>query len=90
MLSLEALEVLAGQGLEALDARLMPVLAGLPGWTRIEVDAEAARRLAHGQAVTLAGTDAPGPVAVTSGSGQLLGIAELRRSGELLPKRWLL
>ena len=89
MLSLEALEALSGKGLDALDARLLPVLEGLSGWTRVEVDPEAARRLAQGQAVTVSGPARAGLVAVTDGRPALLGIAEMQASGELSPKRWL-
>jgi tRNA pseudouridine55 synthase len=89
MLTLEALEALAGEGLEALDARLLPMLDGLAGWSRVAVDPEAARRLALGQSVLVSARPAPGMVAVTDERPALLGIAEMRPSGELAPKRWL-
>ena len=89
MLSLEALEALARQGLAALDARMLPVLDGLAGWTRVAVEPEAARRLAHGQSVRVSGQVQPGLVAVTGEGATLLGLAELQASGELVPKRWL-
>src|SRR5690349_7793861 len=58
------LEQIAEQGLAALDALLLPPLAGLASWTRVAVDAPAARRLSRGQAVQ-ARAGVPGLVAVT-------------------------
>jgi tRNA pseudouridine55 synthase len=89
MLTLETLETLAGEGLEALDARLIPLLDGLPGMARVPVDEAAARRLAQGQSVCPAGLSGSGRVAVTGPFGQLLGIAEIGPGATLVPKRWL-
>jgi tRNA pseudouridine55 synthase len=56
MTTLEALRELAESGgTAALDALLMPLEAGLTGYPQVVVDAAAAARLRHGQAV-----DAPG------------------------------
>ena len=88
-LTLEDLEHLAGQGLDALDARLLPVLDALPDWNRVAVEPDAARRLAQGQAVRLPGLPVAGRVAVTDGSQALLGLAEIGPAGTLVPRRWM-
>lgn len=84
----QALEEAAGRGAGALEALLLPPLAGLAGWPRVEVDARRAERLARGQAVE-APAGAPGPVAVTGPGGALLGIAERAVDGRLAPRRWM-
>lgn len=84
----KALEQAAGEGLSALDALLLPPLAGLAAWPRVEVDARHAARLAQGQAVDLP-AGAPGLVAVTGPGGALLGIAERAGDGRLAPRRWM-
>jgi tRNA pseudouridine55 synthase len=84
----QALEQAAGQGPAALDALLLPPLAGLAGFPKVEVDARHAERLACGQAVD-APAGAPGIVAVTGPGGSLLGLAERGGDGRLAPRRWL-
>jgi tRNA pseudouridine55 synthase len=84
----QALEQAAGQGPAALDALLLPPLAGLSGFPKVEVDALRAERLAHGQAVDAPAGD-PGTVAVTGPGGSLLGLAERGPDGRLAPRRWL-
>jgi tRNA pseudouridine55 synthase len=88
MVTAQALECAADAGPQALDALLLPPLAGLAAWPRVAVDEPRARRLAHGQAVPAVAAS-PGLVAVTGAEGTLLGIAELARDGVLTPRRWL-
>lgn len=89
MRTLEDLEALAKQGPAALDAVLLPPLAGLAGWPQLKVDSGRAFYLSRGQPVRAAAAPASGPVAVTDESGRLLGIAEMNADGLLAPKRWL-
>jgi tRNA pseudouridine55 synthase len=89
MITLATVEARAGQGFEALDACLRPVLDALPGWRRLVVDAEQARRLGQGQAVALAAGAEPGRVAVVDGKTGLLGLAEINPAGRLIPRRWM-
>jgi tRNA pseudouridine55 synthase len=88
LVSPQALEQAAEHGPAALDALLLPPLAGLAGWPKVAVDARAADRLARGQAVDVA-PGAPGLVAVTGPGGDLLGIAERAPDGHLAPRRWM-
>ena len=84
----QALEQAAERGSEALDALLLPPLAGLAAWPRVEVDAGEAARLARGQPIDVA-PGAQGLVAVTGPGGALLGIAERGPDGRLAPRRWM-
>lgn len=78
-------ELAAGQGEAALEACLLPIEAGLAEFPRVELDADAARRLGQGQTVDCTqGED--GVVAVFSAQGLCLGMA--RRDGtRLSPQR---
>ena len=83
-----ALEQAAGRGLAALDALLLPPLAGVASWPRVAVDEKRAVRLSMGQAVEA--PDGPaGLVAVTGPDGGLLGIGERAAGGGLTPRRWM-
>jgi len=88
MVSAPALERAAEQGDAALGALLLPSLAGLASWQKVELDDASAQRMARGQAVQAAAGTA-GLVAVTSGAGILLGIAEQAADGRLTPRRWM-
>lgn len=88
MVTPEALEALALQGLAALDAVLLPPLAGLQGWPRVAVEPAQASRLAQGQAVPAPGGTAAGEVAVVDSGPRLLGLAEVTADGLLRPRRW--
>lgn len=90
MVTPEALEALALQGLPALDAQLLPPLAGLEGWRRVTVDPAQAARLAQGQAVRLPAETPLGEVAVVDSGPRLLGLAEVDADRLLRPRRWLL
>lgn len=63
---------------------LLPIEAGLAGWPRLHVDSEQARRLAQGQAQTVAAE--PG-LAVAVAHGMLLGIVETSIDGRLRARR---
>lgn len=88
MVTAEALERTAEQGLGALDALLLDPLAGLGAWLRVEVDAAQAGKLARGQRLALEAPPAAGPVAIVA-ANRLLGLGEVDREGILAPRRWL-
>jgi len=88
LVTAQVLERAAQAGSEALDALLLPALAGLASWPKVVVDDTAARRLARGQAIQVR-AGAPGLVAVTGAAGALLGIAEQAADGSLTPRRWM-
>jgi tRNA pseudouridine55 synthase len=84
----QALEGAAERGSGALEGLLLPPLAGLGAFPRVDVDARTAERLARGQAVD-SPAGAPGMVAVTGPGGDLLGLAQRGPDGRLAPRRWM-
>lgn len=89
MFTLEALESLAGQGDAALDAALLPIEAGLADFPRVDIDADQARSLGHGQPVQLASAlNQAGVLAAVHGQdGRVLGIGRIDDAGRVLPQR---
>jgi tRNA pseudouridine55 synthase len=88
MTSLGALEDLAAKGeMDALDALLLPPDSAIVGWPAIVLGADAAGRLAHGQAIAADPAWAVGRARVYRAPGDLLGIAEVTIDGRLVPKR---
>ena len=86
MVTLEEIEVAAGQGDAALDALLLPVEAGLAGWPEVRLDEAQARKLGQGQFIDL-DSDLSGDVHVVDGAGRSLGLGEIDAAGVLRPKR---
>ena len=87
MATLGQLEALAAAGGEAaLDARLLPVDAGLARFPAVVLDDAGAARVAHGQPV-----DGPGPVADTLNlvgpDGRSLGLGRRDEAGQVWPRR---
>ncbi len=76
MYTLDELARLAAAGLDALDAVLLPLEAGLAGYPRVQLDADQARRLRQGQAIAWA--QALGPCLALDESGRALALAEVR------------
>jgi tRNA pseudouridine55 synthase len=83
------IERAAGQGEAALDALLLPPSIAVTGWAQVRVDEDTAFYLGRGQAVRIGEAPSTGLVAVISGTGKLLGIAEAQAGGMLAPRRWL-
>ncbi|MBB1087498.1 tRNA pseudouridine(55) synthase TruB [Lysobacter sp. SG-8] len=85
MHTFEALQAIAANGEAALDACLLPVEAGLAGMARVDIDAEGARCLAHGQGAHVADAD-EGEVAIFEPGGRCLGIGHAA-GGVVMPRR---
>jgi tRNA pseudouridine55 synthase len=85
MWTLDELQALAERGERSLEACLLPVERGMATWAPADVDAEQARRLAHGQAVD-GGFRGRGQVAIFGPDGRALGLGELVE-GRLKPSR---
>ncbi len=86
MHTMEALQRLAGEGIEALDACLLPVEQGLSGFPRIDLSAEDTRRFGMGQRLAGHGP-AREPVAVHGPDGRVLGLGRVDSHAELAPQR---
>lgn len=87
MVSLETLEACAGEGLPALDGRLLPVDTALAGWPRVVVGAALCKALTQGQAVPAAPEWPRAWVRVYSPDDTFLGIGEVRMHDQLVPRR---
>ncbi|TBR11957.1 MAG: tRNA pseudouridine(55) synthase TruB, partial [Lysobacter sp.] len=85
MLTLEELHGLSGDE-TALEARLLPIEQGLQAFPHCRLDAEAARRFSHGQAVEAITDEGADPVVVTQLDGGLLGLAT-REGSSIRPQR---
>ena len=59
----------------------------LPGMPSVRVSADLAGRLAHGQAVMLAGGTAPGKVRLYDPQGRFMGLGEADALGQVRPRR---
>ncbi|HEY9143697.1 MAG TPA: tRNA pseudouridine(55) synthase TruB [Arenimonas sp.] len=87
MFTIEALEAVAAEGGEAaLDALLLPVEAGLVHFEAVHVDADQARRLGHGQPVSVAGEIATN-LNLLGPDGRSLGLGRRDETGQVWPKR---
>ncbi len=88
MFTLDELEALAADGDAALSSVLLPIEAGLQAFPRVDIDAEQARSLGHGQPVRPATLpDGGGTVAVHEHEGRVLGIGRTDSAGLLHPQR---
>ncbi len=85
--SLEALQALAEQGEPTLDACLLPIEAGLVQWRQIPLDADQARRLGLGQAISLESSTLAGEVIAVTADGRALGLADIEANGLLRARR---
>jgi len=86
MWTLDELRMLAEHDEHALDACVLPIEAGLDSWSRIEISANDARRLGHGQQITVPFAQ-HGEVAIFDKAGCALGLGDINANGILRPKR---
>jgi tRNA pseudouridine55 synthase len=86
--TLDALHQLAAEGLDALDAQLLPIEAGLTSLPTIRLDADQAKRVGMGQKI-----QCPQPMAAESlvqlgdENGRCLGLASIDAEGRLKIQR---
>jgi len=86
--TLDELNELAGQGLEALDAQLMPVETGLSSLPNVLLDADQARRVGMGQKIQVSKAQAPEAlVKLSDEAGRCLGLAAIDDEGTLKVQR---
>lgn len=87
MQTVEALELAANGGVEALDRLLLPAEAALTTWPATHLAASEAARLAQGQAVAADPALPPGNVKVYGPSDQLIAIGLVTADHRLAPTR---
>jgi tRNA pseudouridine55 synthase len=86
--TLDELRELAEQGLEALDAQLMPVETGLSSLPKVFLDADQARRIGMGQKILLPKPEAAESlVQLRDQAGRCLGLAAMDEEGRLKVQR---
>jgi len=79
-IGLGRLEALAAAG--SASEALRPAREALPDWPAFTPEADAAARLAHGNAVELEEAVAEGPALALASSGEVLAIVEIERGGD--------
>ncbi len=87
MVTLEQLETNAAEGLEALDARLLPAEAALADCPRVSLPENAAYYLRRGQPVLVAHAPTGGWVRIYAGEGEFVGVGEVLDDGRIAPRR---
>jgi len=88
MMSFEEVEsLLETYGLEALDARLLPVDSAVSHWPDLTLDTSSAFYIQQGQPIRIAGSPKEGLIRLTTEDGEFLGIAEINEDGLVAPKR---
>ena len=80
---------LASTGLQALDAKLLPLDCVLPGEPAIALSLDAAYYLARGQAVLVAHAPRTGLVKLYDDRRRFLGVGEVQDDGRSAPRRLL-
>ena len=87
MRDLEALRALESEGFEALDVVLLPADAALAALPAVELGAEEARRVGHGQRIAAAAAWPAGRVRLYAPGPAFLGVGTVEPGGELRPQR---
>jgi tRNA pseudouridine55 synthase len=89
MYDLKSLETLAGEGLAALDACLLPLESGLVQWPDVHLSGDSAFYLRQGQPVLVPNAPTGGWVRLYEGESRFLGMGEILDDGRVAPRRLL-
>lgn len=87
--TMDALETLAGEDRQRLDATLLPAESGLAHWPAVQVDADSAFYLVRGQPVLVPRAPTKGFVRIYDNGKRLLGVGEVLEDGRVAPRRML-
>ncbi len=87
MISLERLEQLAEEGLDALDEVLVPMEAALSAWPEVRLPENAAFYLKKGQPVLVPKSPTRGWVRLYASGDRFLGAGEVLDDGRIAPRR---
>ena len=87
--SLDTVRERSREGLEALDAMLLPAEAGLSDWPEVHIPQRVAYYLEQGQPVLVPHAPTDGFVRIYSKSGGFLGVGEVQDDGRIAPRRLL-
>jgi len=89
MHSLESLEALAEQGLEAIDRRIVPIESALAQWPDVRLSGDAAFYVRQGQPVLVPHAPTSGWVRLYEGDHRFLGMGQVLEDGRVAPRRLL-
>ena len=89
MVSLDALEELAGQGLDALDEMLLPMESALDGWPSVNLSDTSLYYVRQGQPVLIPQAPTHGWVRLFSPDEEFIGVGCILDDGRVAPKRLL-
>ncbi|MEE8342294.1 MAG: tRNA pseudouridine(55) synthase TruB [Gammaproteobacteria bacterium] len=89
MHSLESLEALAEQGLEAIDRWIVPIESALAQWPDVRLSGDAAFYVRQGQPVLVPHAPTSGWVRLYEGDHQFLGMGQVLDDGRVAPRRLL-
>lgn len=87
VVTLAELEQLANNGMEALDALLLPIESALRDWPAVNLSEHTAYYLRQGQAVQVPQAPSSGWVKIFDDDQQFLGIGQIQADGRVAPKR---
>jgi tRNA pseudouridine55 synthase len=90
MLTMEALEAYAQQGMAALDALLLPMESALGHWPEVRLTDDAVYYMKQGQAIMVPQAPTDGWVRLYTKAGGFLGVGQIDDDGKVQPKRLLL
>ena len=88
MVTMQELEALAEQGMDALDATLLETDSGIADWPKVELDADSAYYIKLGQPVQISGAPSDGQVRIYAPEG-FIGVGFIQDDGKVAPKRMM-
>jgi len=86
-ISIEQLENIAQQGLDALDAKLLPTEGALPSWPEVIASNEMVTALRHGQTIKIEQAYLSAKVRLFDMDKTFIGLGEMSEQGVVAPKR---
>jgi len=86
-LTIEQLEAMAEQGLESLDAALLPTEDALPDWPEVVASDEMVVALRYGQAIKVEQAYVSANIRLFDKEKMFLGLGEMSEQGVVAPKR---
>lgn len=89
MLSMQQLEETAEQGMQALDALLLPPDSALADWPAIRLNPDMSFYLKQGQPLVVPKAPTEGWVRLYQGDDEFLGVGEIMPDGKVAPRRLL-
>lgn len=87
LITLDRLEALAEQGIQALDAALHPVDSALAQWPSLKLTRDMAYFARSGQAILVPGAPSTGLVRLYDDQGGFVGVGEVLEDGRVAPRR---